>query len=411
MDSREQAVQRELMAAWEKANENRKRQREREDARRWAPIGAPLTLAQGLARLTKAELSAVRSRWALSGMSSLNKQELADKLAESLPPLLESRVVAYFDDGRYELLRRAAGRQDGVIAPPADEYKALYFASLGLLFPGTREGKRVLVMPQELARAFRGLGPAAAEKASVNAKLLKLAKGCLFYYGVLDLPALTELLQPHVKEKLRPAELAAFLDEALDYEGGGMQTGEFGYADEGVIDPEQVRAEHRARPELPFKPFATEQLLAAGDEDFVDRTAAYRDMVAFLTETYDIAREEADDLVRDCSFEIQNGQSPSLIVEFFQEQFDMSDAQVANAFVGRIMKLMNGTRLWALKGHAPNELSAAAAGGRGEAAAAGPAGRTGSSGSVIDFATGRKIGRNDPCPCGSGKKFKKCCGG
>jgi uncharacterized protein YecA (UPF0149 family) len=23
----------------------------------------------------------------------------------------------------------------------------------------------------------------------------------------------------------------------------------------------------------------------------------------------------------------------------------------------------------------------------------------------------RKTGRNDPCPCGSGKKFKKCCGG
>ncbi|MFY9327767.1 MAG: SEC-C metal-binding domain-containing protein [Georgfuchsia sp.] len=23
---------------------------------------------------------------------------------------------------------------------------------------------------------------------------------------------------------------------------------------------------------------------------------------------------------------------------------------------------------------------------------------------------GPKIGRNDPCPCGSGKKFKKCCG-
>ncbi len=21
------------------------------------------------------------------------------------------------------------------------------------------------------------------------------------------------------------------------------------------------------------------------------------------------------------------------------------------------------------------------------------------------------IGRNDPCPCGSGKKYKKCCGG
>jgi uncharacterized protein len=25
--------------------------------------------------------------------------------------------------------------------------------------------------------------------------------------------------------------------------------------------------------------------------------------------------------------------------------------------------------------------------------------------------TNVKIGRNDPCPCGSGKKYKRCCGG
>lgn len=28
------------------------------------------------------------------------------------------------------------------------------------------------------------------------------------------------------------------------------------------------------------------------------------------------------------------------------------------------------------------------------------------SGTVV---TGKKVGRNDPCPCGSGKKYKKCC--
>ncbi len=25
-------------------------------------------------------------------------------------------------------------------------------------------------------------------------------------------------------------------------------------------------------------------------------------------------------------------------------------------------------------------------------------------------AVSAKVGRNDPCPCGSGKKYKKCCG-
>jgi tetratricopeptide (TPR) repeat protein len=31
-------------------------------------------------------------------------------------------------------------------------------------------------------------------------------------------------------------------------------------------------------------------------------------------------------------------------------------------------------------------------------------------GPPLQATAGRKVGRNDPCPCGSGKKFKKCCG-
>lgn len=30
-------------------------------------------------------------------------------------------------------------------------------------------------------------------------------------------------------------------------------------------------------------------------------------------------------------------------------------------------------------------------------------------GEYPDNSTPEKVGRNDPCPCGSGKKFKKCC--
>ena len=29
---------------------------------------------------------------------------------------------------------------------------------------------------------------------------------------------------------------------------------------------------------------------------------------------------------------------------------------------------------------------------------------------VQQVVRGEKVGRNDPCPCGSGKKYKKCCG-
>ena len=31
-------------------------------------------------------------------------------------------------------------------------------------------------------------------------------------------------------------------------------------------------------------------------------------------------------------------------------------------------------------------------------------------GKVETVVKGETVGRNDPCPCGSGKKYKKCCG-
>jgi len=31
-------------------------------------------------------------------------------------------------------------------------------------------------------------------------------------------------------------------------------------------------------------------------------------------------------------------------------------------------------------------------------------------GEMLPPLTAGKVGRNDPCPCGSGKKFKRCCG-
>jgi preprotein translocase subunit SecA len=44
------------------------------------------------------------------------------------------------------------------------------------------------------------------------------------------------------------------------------------------------------------------------------------------------------------------------------------------------------------------------------ASSAGAAAGAGSAGSSAGGTAGTKVGRNDPCPCGSGKKYKKCCG-
>jgi preprotein translocase subunit SecA len=45
-----------------------------------------------------------------------------------------------------------------------------------------------------------------------------------------------------------------------------------------------------------------------------------------------------------------------------------------------------------------------------QAAAASPMASKRQGDSITVVRSGPKVGRNDPCPCGSGKKYKQCCG-
>lgn len=399
--------QMELIESMRKAKELEEMRLAKEEAKRWTPIESPLSLADALARLTKQELTAIRTELNIAGVSSLNKQDLADKLAELIPQYLGG-ILERFDEERYQVVKKAADRRDAFPAL-GDPYKVSYFLNLCLLFPGTQQGKRVLVMPQEIKAGIKSFdSPALKQKIRANTQLIRLVTGMLAYYGVLDTIELWKMVAPHHRTEMSAQEFDRFVSSRADF-AGGWQIGPYGIADEAVVDPEGIVREHRSRSELPYYPFTTEQLLEAGVPDFIDRNLSYRSFVNFIMGHYSVAKEEADEVVAELTFQIQNGDPPSMLIEFLQERFDMSEREIAEGFVGHLTELNNNTRLWVLKGHTPNELSPALPS-RPSMERREPK-RTNSAGNVIDIATGRKIGRNDPCPCGSGKKFKKCCGG
>lgn len=70
----------------------------------------------------------------------------------------------------------------------------------------------------------------------------------------------------------------------------------------------------------------------------------------------------------------------------------------AQAFFDLLMDARNNTRLWSNKGYTPNEMKKLLVN---RAPEKDP--------SQIIVQERKKIGPNDPCPCGSGKKYKKCC--
>jgi preprotein translocase subunit SecA len=71
------------------------------------------------------------------------------------------------------------------------------------------------------------------------------------------------------------------------------------------------------------------------------------------------------------------------------------------------MELSNNTRIWENNGHTPQEIFEKFEKPNLRPLPDKPFEFGGSN--MFDIKTKQKIGRNDPCPCGSGKKYKKCC--
>ena len=392
------------------AREERRTMEKKDEAKRWKEIGNPLSLADALTRLSKNDLSDIRSNLGIKNASALNKPQLIELLAKQVPMEL-SATLQQLDETRYATLKRIAeGGGQAFVSLEFHEYE--YFKLRGLAFTGSIGGRHALVMPQEILEEFRKLDVASLRAAvRKHTEWLQISQGLLYYYGFLSTYDLVRMVEDYTGARVDTYDYLNVLFQGIAY-GYAIRANMDGFTNEDVFDVEQVIQEHLARPNVPFYRFTKAQLLRAGKPGFVDRSPAYHAFVDFLRHSYQVDVEEAEDEAQFCVQEIQIGESMSNIVQAMTEEFEILTMDVLQSLTHHLTRLHNNTRQWVLKGHTPSELrpldSAAL---RPLPSPMGGVGGASAKGQVVHIATGKKVGRNDPCPCGSGKKYKKCCGG
>jgi len=379
------------------------KERDKEEEKRWGTaFEGSLTLADALAPLAKNDLSAIRSRLAVRGLSSLNKQQLAAALEQQIPLKLPE-LLYKLDETRHKALRQIADR-GGLSAASLESELYLYFQEVGVLYTGSYQGDKVLAMPQEVLECFRMTSSAAYRDAvRSNTELIQLVQGMLYYYGYLDLVELERLLSRYLSSEIKLSEKLSVLEEAERYDA------KFKIVDGGiyyykVANVEQIRKEQQLRADLSYYAFTKQELLAAGDANFVDRNLVFKGMVGFINDNYEISEAEATVIVEKCMSLMRGGEVPVDVMAYLQTLLDVDSYELLEGFTGHVSMLSNATKQWGLKGHTPLEAATDRNQLSGEQSA------SNSQGNVIDFASRQKVGRNEPCPCESGKKFKKCCG-
>lgn len=373
----------------------------------WPQLSYPISYAEALGTLSKQQLTSIRTNLQISNLSSLNKQGLVEKLSEKIPENLWNTTRCW-DQNRIKLIQKIV-KNDGMWDKPLLETQQYeYFRLRGILFPGTINGKHVVVMPSELLEFFKEEDPLLELPiVNRNTEWIRLTQGLLYYYGTLTVEQLKSFVISEEDHKPASYDLMNILFDASNYY-------EKFFIDESdyisncfAVDPQAILKERELRHDLDFCPFTKQQLLKAGEPDYVERNSHYMNLVRYVLHLYEIDREDADLMAEECVDATKNGHSLADVLETVKNFIDIPNMETLSSITNLLVPLMNSTKQWAIKGYSPEELSAKRAS---VSLLLNNVQSQATQAEVIDIQSKKKIGRNDPCPCASGKKFKKCCG-
>lgn len=360
------------------------------------------SLKEGLSALKVADLHDIRKKLQIKNISSLKKAELIQYLAVAVP-IVVSNIIRQFDERRLFLIKSIIANGGVISAKDIAIEEMEYFPKTGFMFTGFRNGNPVVMIPLELLPSLEEIVRDETILADVkrNTNWIKITRGLLYYYGTVPHDKLVDLVEKYMP--IHPHYLAFnhAIFEAMEYYQE-IYIDRYGYSYWEVLDPLVILEEQTSRKTIDYYPFSRQQLLEAGETNFVERPKGYSRFLSLLTQEYRMPKQEAMELVEDCIMNVKLGAQPGQLLQYLQTELTFESLEAVQKLMDAVVLIMNNTREWYLKGFTSEELFAQ------EKKELLPF--PNKKGDVISLQTRQKVGRNDPCPCGSGKKFKKCCG-
>ena len=129
-------------------------------------------------------------------------------------------------------------------------------------------------------------------------------------------------------------------------------------------------------------------------------------MEKFLAEKLNVSIEEVNGFMQDIIIMIMNEETSAFIFDYMQDMIAIPNQKIAKQLSLLLLELYNSVNIFKLKGYTLNELDKM----MGKTAKGLVVSKARGKDNVIRVSFGEKTaGRNEPCPCGSGKKYKKCC--
>lgn len=326
---------------------------------------------------------------------SLKKDELIEKLNQFYDKNIK-QLATVINVDIYNLIKRLAKEdENGIDVNLKYELEVNFLESILIIEESIIDNNKIHIrfhegMKNKLAKFINNENEKIIKK---NQIIVDMIINIVDIYGLIKDYELLDMLNKFLDYNINMSYLIQLINLQIDLRNeiiiGDTKNGNEIYLMTTLIsNPEEIIYE-RERRDLYYKEYTKQELNRNIFESLVERREV-REVIEFLKKKkVEFAKEATITMIMYIMNIVQ------IDVNDFMEliKIDFKDIDEAKEYLRLVMNLHNNIPHYSLYGYSPNELLEMQL----------------ENSSVKEERKKSKIGRNDPCPCGSGKKYKNCC--
>ncbi|WP_238948917.1 SEC-C metal-binding domain-containing protein [Clostridium sp. YIM B02569] len=337
--------------------------------------------------LSKDEIYNIARNLGVNKISGLNKEKLIETLLKEYKNLVEKRAL-FFDEERYKILKSYVDSKGVKLFDDIDEEeadKSVYFIQQGMLFPIAKDGVSIFLMPEIVQALIKERNNIEYRRViKFNSEIVNIFRAMNKVYGILKLKDAKEMIERYLN--IENCEFEELIREATYYYNEYREEGIFIVNNE--IDKfEELLKDIDTEKDLSYAMISKEELLNMLEENWVYNSKAGKIFYKEFTNMFRVDRDMLIAMMEDLIFDIQENE-PKDAVDKMIELINIENDEARYVASSMMNKFVKKIRLWRYKGSTTNDIKS----------------------NVVSLKANKDIKRNDPCPCGSEKKYKKCCG-
>ena len=213
---------------------------------------------------------------------------------------------------------------------------------------------------------------------------LNLIRAALHLYGIVSFEQLIHLFKKYYDEDVTSKEIIDFLegspyDISIDEDNAQIVIDDMNYA--------QYEMVKKLQGDRPYYEPEFGKFIKFSNPNYIDESANHRKLREWVEKNVEVPRSKHESIYISLLQLIMRGEKQDEIVQYLMSlDVEFSNVNDQRDFFDNIAGIVENTRHFKFRGHKESELK------------------------TKTIVKEVKVGRNDPCPCGSGKKYKKCCG-